>query len=323
MRIVLRILAAAGGLLVLAAALAVWLLYSPTPPEPSLSARVQAGSLIAGGRQRTWLLYAPARVATSPALVIAFHGSMGTAAQMRRATGYGFDRLADRDGFIVAYPQGYLGHWNDCRKAADYAARRLDIDDLGFVDALVERLVRERNVDPARVYVTGASNGGHFVYRLALERPAAIAGAAVFAANLPTWDNSDCKPLGPPPPMLIVDGTADPLNPYEGGVVTLFGFGSRGTVQSAQASAAHFAHEAGAAGRTTARIPPKAPGDRTWVERSVWRSPGRGEVQLLTVHGGGHVVPQATYRPQRILGRVTSAIDGPAEAWRFFRRQGR
>jgi polyhydroxybutyrate depolymerase len=315
-----RILAWTGGVLALLIALAVYLLYAPAPPEPALSSRPEARTIKVGMRERHYLIYAPARRAPSPALLVVFHGSLGSPAAIRRDTGFGFDRLADRDGFIVAYPQGHEGNWNDCRKAADYPARRLGVDDIGFFEALVSRLQREHGIDPARIFVAGYSNGGHFVFRLALERPRRIAGGAVFAANLPTDGNNGCTVRGIPPPILLVNGTHDPINPYRGGAVTLFGFGNRGNVRSARESAAWFARAAGAAGPATVRIPPRARGDPTWVERSAWRT-GKNEVVLLSVHGGGHVIPQAAYRPQRLLGGVTSAIDGPAAAWDFFRRR--
>jgi polyhydroxybutyrate depolymerase len=318
-RLFARILAWTGGILALTIALAIYLLYAPEPPEPGLSARPESRTIRIGTRERRYLLYAPARPAASPALLILFHGSFGNPATIRRDTGFGFDRLADRDGFIVAYPQSYEGNWNDCRKAARYPARTLDIDDVRFFEALVSSLRREHGIDPARVFVAGYSNGGHFVFRLALERPDRIAGAAVFAASLPTDDNNGCAARGTPPPILLVDGTDDPINPYEGGKVTLFGFGNRGTVRSAGASAAWFARATGAAGPAIASVPARANGDSTWVERSEWRA-GKSEVVLLTVHGGGHVIPQAAYRPRRILGGVTTAIDGPSEAWAFFRR---
>jgi polyhydroxybutyrate depolymerase len=316
-----RILAWIGAVTALVIGLAFYLLYAPAPAEPMLSARPERGTIRVDALERSYLIYAPARLAQAPALLVVFHGSMGSPSAIRRETGYGFDRLADRDGFVVAYPQGYEGNWNDCRKSADYPARRLGVDDVGFFEALVDRLRRERGVDPSRVFVAGLSNGGHFVFRLALERPDRIAGAAVFAASLPTPDNDGCTKRGRPPPIMLVNGTADPINPYEGGTVTLFGFRSRGTVRSARDSAAYFAREAGAAGPSTDRLPARIDGDRTWVERSVWSGPGGREVVLLSVHGGGHVVPQSAYRPPRLLGGVTSAIDGPAAAWAFFRRR--
>jgi polyhydroxybutyrate depolymerase len=320
MKKALRILARAGAVLALVIALAFYLVYAPAPEEPRLSASPRSATIMVGPLQRRYLLYAPARRPPSPALLIVFHGSMGSPGTIRRETGFQFDQLADRHGFVVAYPQGFEGNWNDCRKAADYPARRLGIDDVGFFEALVARLRDELGIDTGHVFVAGVSNGGHFVYRLALERPERIAGAAVFAANLPTSDNDACKPRGSPPPMIIVNGTNDPINPYQGGIVTLFGFGNRGTVLSARSSAAWFAG-AGAARPAVTRIPARTRSDGSWVEQAIWRTPGRSEVALLTVHGGGHVVPQPVYRPPRLLGGVTSAIDGPVEVWRFFRRQ--
>ena len=294
--------------------LAFYLLYAPAPPEPRLSARPVPGTIAVGALERRYLLFAPRRRAPAPALLVLFHGRMGSPATIRKETGYGFDLLAERDGFVVAYPQGVEGRWNSCRKVGDDPARRAD--DLAFFEALVERLHRELGIDPSRVFVAGVSNGGQFVYRLALERPRAIAGAAVFAAGLPARGNNRCAKRGPPPPMMIVNGTADPINPYEGGTASLFGFADLGPVLSARRSAGYFAGPG--PGPATALIPPKARGDRSWVERSVWRREGR-DIVLLSVHGGGHVVPQAAYRAPRLLGPTTSAVDGPAEAWAFFR----
>lgn len=318
MRTAARILAWVGGGLALLLALAVYLLYAPAPPEPELSARPVTGSIRVGALERKYLLFVPARRAAAPALLIVFHGRMGSPAAIRIETGYGFDRLADRDGFVLAYPQGVEGRWTSCRKTDNDPARR-GVDDVAFFDFLVERLRRELHVDPARVFVAGVSNGGQFVYRLALERPRAIAGAAVFAAALPTPDDNLCARRGAPPPMMIVDGTDDPISPFEGGMVSLFGFSDLGTVLSAPATARYFAGPG--PGPVSARLSARARGDRTWVERSVWHRAASGDVVLLSVHGGGHVVPQAAYRPPRLLGRVTSAIDGPAEAWNFFGRQ--
>lgn len=316
MRRAARVLLGLGGGAALLLFLAFYLLYAPAPPAPELSARPVPGSIKVGALERRYLLYAPRRRTAAPALLILFHGRMGSPATIRAETGYGFDLLADRDGFVVAYPQGVEGRWNDCRRAGDDPARR-GIDDLAFFEALVERLRGELGVDPARVFVAGVSNGGQLVYRLALERPQAIAGAAVFAAGLPARGNNLCTRRGPPPPMMIVNGTSDPINPYEGGTASLFGFVDLGTILSTPESARYFA----GAGPAPAivRIPPKARGDRTWVERSVWRRGGGREVVLLAVHGGGHVVPQAAYRPRRLLGRTTSAIDGPTEVWAFFK----
>ncbi|MGZ8246370.1 alpha/beta hydrolase family esterase [Methylomagnum sp.] len=319
MKIIGRIMIGAALSLAVLAGLGVFLLYTPTPDQPALRGKFQDRSVKVGGRERTYRVFSPARAPSRPALVVVFHGSMGSPEAIRVQTGFEFDRLAEGAGFIVAYPQGYQGYWNDCRTAADYAARRLAIDDLDFFEAIISDLQQTHGIDPDRVFVVGASAGGHMVYRLALERPRRLAGAAVFAASLPTPENLDCAQAGAPPPVMIVNGTRDPINPYQGGDVTLFGMQSRGAVRSARASAAFFARARGSQGP---RVDTQGSGDFLRagpVERMVWRDRnGRADVVLLSVIGGGHVIPQPVYRPRPLLGRSTRAINGPSEAWRFF-----
>src|SRR4051812_1928497 len=97
------------------AGLAFWGLRHSEPPMPALPGTIERGALEHGGRTRTWMAYLPARAAAHPALVIALHGSMGSGQQARAAFGYDFDLLAEQLGFIAVYPQGYGGHWNDCK----------------------------------------------------------------------------------------------------------------------------------------------------------------------------------------------------------------
>src|SRR5882724_4119430 len=104
--------------------LAIWATRHSYPPMPELAGKIEHGALEHGGRTRTWIAYLPAKPATSPALVVALHGSMGTGERARGAYGYDFDLLGDRDGFIAAHPQGYEGHWNDCKVKGPYAAKR-------------------------------------------------------------------------------------------------------------------------------------------------------------------------------------------------------
>jgi len=203
--------------MVLLAALALawwWYLRADPMEPPTLPGSVQTGTLEHGGHQRSWLAYVPAAKSPSPALVLVMHGSMGDGKQMREAARYGFDVLAERYGFIAVYPDGYERHWNDCRGGADYAANLENIDDVGFLRALVARMVDEQGVDPARIFATGLSNGGQMAYRLGLEAPDLVAGIAAMAASLP--DPIACEPAGEAVAALVMNGTEDPVNPYEG-----------------------------------------------------------------------------------------------------------
>jgi polyhydroxybutyrate depolymerase len=156
------------------------------------------------------------------ALVVVMHGSGGNSAQARTATGYGFDRLADEHKFAVVYPNGYDGYWNACNLVGEYDANKINIDDVGFLTALVDKLAQEIGIDPSRVYATGISRGGHMAFRLALEAPARFRAVAAVAANVPVPANFKCNPTGQgTSSVMIMNGTKDPLNPYDGGEVTL------------------------------------------------------------------------------------------------------
>jgi polyhydroxybutyrate depolymerase len=289
-------------------------------PEPALSAKIAEGTLDFGGRTRHYLAYVPARLAPSPALVLAFHGSMGDGAQARAGYGYAFDRLADEHGFVVVYPDGVERHWNDCRKRAPYAAHALGIDDVGLVRALVDRFAAERGIDRARVFATGVSNGGQMAIRLALEAPDLVRAVAPVIASVPAPENMDCTPKQAPVSVLFMNGTGDPFNPYGGGDVALYGvWGNRGPVLSTVDSALYFAALAGyTAEPQRDALPDRDPGDGSLVERARWSEVGKKNVALYAIRGGGHTVPHPVARIPRLLGRTNADITAADEIWAFF-----
>ena len=115
---------------------------------------------------------------------------------------------------------------------------------------------------------------------------------------------------------MLINGTRDPINPYLGGKVSLFGFGDRGAVRSTLDSARWWAGLNGIAA-PPAVAPLTRPGP-VWTERQRWQEDGHPPVELLSVHGGGHVLAQPDYRFPRILGKSDPELDAPVEIWRFF-----
>jgi polyhydroxybutyrate depolymerase len=298
--------------LVVLGAAAAYLLYAPKPALPSGSA--EASTVEVGGRQRHYLVFTPAHLQAGASVLIVFHPSLSSGEDMRRMVGSALEGIAQRDNVVVVYPDGYEGHFNDCRRVASYSARTLNVDDVGFTKRIIEQLGAEKKINPERVYAIGYSNGGHMALRLALEAPELIKGAAAIAANLPAPDNMDCKVASSPARFIVfVEGTQDPINPYGGGQVTLFGFGNRGNVLSAHASAEWFAKVLGltaAKSDTLASVAGIAARQEDWVSSA-------GHVRLVTIDGGGHTVPQTSYRFPHILGATFQSDAVLESTWRL------
>jgi polyhydroxybutyrate depolymerase len=288
-------------------------------PKPALSGHEKRLTVTAGSRQRTALVYTPQRLAEHPAIVFVLHGVTGTSDRIRMFTGYDFDRIADKKGFVVVYPDGISGRWNDCRSSTRRAEEERDVDDAAFLRLLAGRVESVLGVARLPRFVAGYSNGGHMALRLAVEHPDDVSGIAVFGTNLPAADNWDCREAKQPVPVLIINGTEDPVNPFEGGMVRPPVGPPLGAVRSARASAEYFAALTGADQTKTERLPDTAD-DGTRLEQLTWIRPGQPDVSLVTVHGGGHSLPSLRTSFPAIVGPTSKDASGAAMIWAFFER---
>ncbi len=289
--------------------------YAAAAGAPNPTGTVTRHELAVKGLQRTYLQYVPRNLKPNAPLLFVFHGSGGDGEGMREITGEEFDMLADTNGFVVVYPDGYQTTWNDCRKASPQPARRMNIDDKSFIDAMIEKQAADNKVDRKRIFAAGWSNGGQLAYRLALERPAQFAAVASISASRPTAENLACTPTDKPMAVMIINGTADPINPHEGGEVRI-GFTSLGTVLSSRETGQYFARLNGITTQpVTTRLPHRTPSDRTSVDQISWSEPGKPPVMLYAVNGGGHVVPQRFFD---FGGGQTQDLDAPVAIWDFF-----
>lgn len=291
-----------------------------TPPTAGLSEH----SLMSDGLQRTYLLYRPESAAAEAPAVFVLHGSRGSGKGMQELVGAGFEKLAEQFGFIVIYPDGVENHWNDCRGSADYSANTRNINDPLFFEELIDELVRTHSIDRAQTFITGLSNGGHLVFRMALEKPDLFKGYAALIASLPEERNLDCEQSRQAVNMLVMNGAEDPINPYKGGVVTVGGNSSRGPVMSTRETALYWAGLAGHRRPPEVKEFAEKDGDKTTsIEQKTWSSEGSHTVSLITMHGSGHVFPVrgASIPPEyaAIIGKAAGDIDGAEEIVRFFR----
>jgi polyhydroxybutyrate depolymerase len=249
----------------------------------------------------------PSRQGPAPTILV-LHGQTSTAAWTAENSGFAETAAAHR--FTAVFPQGIRKQWNDGREA-----RAADIDDVGFLHRLVTALVGRNLADPKQIYIAGVSNGGMMTFRMLCEASELFAGAATVIANMPTRIGERCAPRKPVP-VVMFNGTADPLVPYVGGGVGFLG--GRGSVWAAEETAEFMADVNACA---AARALPLPVGSRVQVTRIEWTYCRSGSpVALYRFDGGGHQVPgQRSFLPL-FLGRGTRAVSAADEAFAFFRR---
>ncbi|MFK7980415.1 MAG: PHB depolymerase family esterase, partial [Saprospiraceae bacterium] len=271
-----------------------------------------------GARNFHW--YTPRNIKGNT-IIFVLHGSTGTGEGVREQTAYEFDQLADKEGFVVVYPTGYANHWNDCRGSADYQANTEDIDDITFLKAIEKHLSEQLNHSFQYRFSTGHSNGGHFSFKLALEAPEWINGIAAISANLPIAANLDCQKKGKFVPVLIMNGTADPVNPYDGGLVSILGNDSRGTVLSTDATMDYWLSlDTCQLTMTKQTLADKIMGDNSTVEQTSWQCGGTTKAIVYKMIGAGHTMPHPKSIMPKLLGPTNQDINAVTEIWSFFKQ---
>lgn len=167
-----------------------------------LAAGTHTRYLSHGGLKRKYLVHVPPGydAARPTPLVLAFHGGGGHAEYMADDEKYGLGRKADREGFVVVFPNGYsklpggkFATWNAGSCCGD--ARDRKIDDVGFARALVAAVKLQLNIDSARVFATGMSNGGMMSHRLACEAPDVFRAVASVAGTDATLSCTPSRPV--------------------------------------------------------------------------------------------------------------------------------
>lgn len=282
-------------------------------------------SIKVAGVERSYLLHVPATLPHDrpSALVLVFHGGGGTPAWAERESR--FSELAEREGFIVAYPEGLGKSWNDGRDDPGIRAQRDAVDDLSFIKALLDEIGRTYRIDSSRVFATGISNGGMFSQFLATRLSDRIAAVAPVAAGLPAPLAEGFRPAKPVS-VLMINGTEDPLVHYEGGSITLPWGADRGAIVSTDAAIRLWVeHNRCSRTPVTAELPDQDPRDRTRI-RTLRYGPCRDgtAVVLYRIDGGGHTWPGGMqYLPRFIIGNLSRDIDATEVIWEFFERHPR
>jgi polyhydroxybutyrate depolymerase len=290
----------------------------------------QRASFMHDGLERTFHIHNPQSNNNSVQvpLIIALHGRGGNGESMILVTRKGFDKLSDKDGFVVVYPDGIELNWNDGRmdEEASDRAHKENIDDVGFISALIDYMILNYNVDPKRVYITGISNGAIMSYRLACELAHKITAIAPVDGNIPQLLVSDCSPSRPVS-LLAVNNVNDPLVPFNGGEISgHFNRIKLGRVLSVNESIAFWVKRNMCSNApVVTEEPDRDPNDGTRVTREEYKNGIEGtEVTLYVIDGGGHTWPGGfQYLPAWIIGKTSRDIDANEVIWSFFKKHSR
>lgn len=261
------------------------------------------------GVERTYRVHLPETAVRSAGLpvLIVLHGGGGNGKQVEHSTG--FSQLADKEGFIAVYPNGSgrtkLLTWNAYNCCA--FAYETNVDDVGFISALIDELIVDYRVDPSRISVTGHSNGAMMTFRLACELSDKIAAAAPNAGALNT---DTCAPASPVP-ILIMNGEADENVPVAGGRSEGVGVASQD--ERIDRPTAHavdtWVAANGCAGSPTVENTPNAL-VTSWTECSA-----SSEVEQILIHGWAHRWPSvengAPFEGSSVIWEFVSQFSKP------------
>ena len=291
-----------------------------------------------GGVQRWFRVYVPPQLpAHAPAVVLLHGGTQSMRKIFQRQAGgtRAWLDVAETEGILLLVPngtnpqtgdaEGDRQNWNDLRPNG--SRRQTTADDVGFIRGLLAWTREHFPIDTNRISVTGASNGGMMAFRLLLEMPHAFATAAAFIANLPET-KIVLKPPEKATPLLIANGTRDPLIRWEGGEIP----GRAGRTLSTDATLAWWikANRADASKAATDTLPNTDPNDGCRIHRTFYPAlPGGAPVCFLKIEGGGHTVPSRDYglpnRPlvRRWIGPVCRDAEGARLAWDFMKDKTR
>ncbi|MBI33942.1 MAG: hypothetical protein CMP67_01085 [Flavobacteriales bacterium] len=182
-------------------------------PENNYDYSSEIQNIVHNGISREYLIYIPSSFSGDSVapLVLNFHGFGGNINDYLSYTS--MLSIAETEGFVLVFPQGSLmdgySHWNPSLPSSD---NKSTADDLGFIEALIQQLSNNYNIDSKRIYACGYSNGGMMSFGLANHKSNLFAAVASVSGAMLETDNTPNHPM----PVLMIHGTSDGVIPYAG-----------------------------------------------------------------------------------------------------------
>ena len=265
---------------------------------------------------RSYIGHIPPGAATARPVVINLHGGGSNGAQQEKYSH--MDALADRENFIVVYPNGtgraHMLVWNAgtcCGKAP-----MRHVDDVAFIRSVIDDVARHTPIDRTRIYATGMSNGSMMSYRLAAEASDLVAAVAPVSGSMVLVNFNPKLPV----PVLHFHSVDDPRALYNGGLGLPFpGTQYRVLHPPVEEQLAKWIAFDGCP--STPTIEKKLSGEGTTATKYVYAPCKSGApVEFWKFTGSGHVWPGTEARAEKILGKPMLLVDANEEAWAFFKQ---
>ena len=269
-----------------------------------------------GGLTRTFQVYVPSSYDKSPTpLLFNLHGGFGNGKQQCEMSG--MYRVSDEKGFILVCPDGTPGddgiikskflYWND-GVITNSPAYQNNVDDVGFVEEMLDHIGERFNVDNSRVYSTGLSNGAILSYRLACELSDRITAVGPVAGTMGK-PPMQCNPPRQVP-IINFQGIEDTNIPYYGGMGSGF---AEYEFPSVQDSIGMWISINGLSltPTDTGRV-------GQYAKYEAYGNEGQAQVVLWTLEDGAHTWPGGEAILGGRTGNVNQDISASEVMWEFF-----
>ena len=283
------------------------LLYSVNEMGAAEKEGSSFNEIIVDGLQRSYIIYKPT-VANSKGLplMIVLHGGLGNAGYMQRTSG--MDEVAESGRFLVAYPNGIKLRfgiknrrtWNG-GSCCGWAAKQ-NVDDVHFIEKMIEDIQSKYAIDKRRIYVTGMSNGAMMAYRLACEIPDQIAAIVPVSGTLAVDNCGAAKDVA----IMHIHGTEDENVPIDGGI---------GTMSVAKVSHRSVSETIKLMTQPRRCQAPEVQTEKGEIQMSTYSCTNGAPVVLVLIKGGGHVWPGGY--GERNKDSTSHNFSASKRAWEF------
>ena len=263
------------------------------------------------GLERSFLIYVPTNIKENAPLVVAIHGYTSSA---KTLMGYsGINQIADKEGFLVAYPQGTKDSRDNNFFNVGYEFHSdSKVNDVNFIREIVLNLTKNYKLNSKRVFATGMSNGGDMSYLLACTSSDLFTAVAPVAGVMMKDTLENCNPVKKIP-IFEIHGTKDSISKFEGDMNNEDKWGAYYDLPS---TIEFWVNKHALSEKETIQLENKNTEDGTTITfERYWSDESQREVWFYIVNDGNHTWPGMTGLFSRTANQD---INSAEEIWKFF-----